>query len=145
MFIFLKKVFPWKCYVYICFRLSFLSFKPSVCWVNCCWGYCFPSFKPLCIQERKSHLSPFQAITCFTFTQLHTITPGSWPLQLQSISGGHSHSTGITLRFTALVKDTWEPFSVSTLTFSHKNLGGICFGNGPVTKSLFHSLHLSHN
>lgn len=52
--------------------------------------------------------------------RIHTITPGSWPLPLQLISAGHSHSPGRLLGFRALVKDTWENSSVSTLVFSHK-------------------------
>lgn len=66
----------------------------------------------------------FKCISAFfhadNLLDIHTITPGSWPLPLQLISAGHSHSPGCILGFRALVKDTREHSSVSTLVFSHK-------------------------
>lgn len=41
------------------------------CWVNDCH-----SFPNLCLSG-ESHLSPFPAVTSFTFTHPHTITSGS--------------------------------------------------------------------
>lgn len=98
----------------------------SLCLVNCSADY-VPTLN-LCL-FMESHVGPFPAITCFTFTQLHTITPGSWPLQQQSISAGHRHSTGSTVKGSVF-------FLFLHSHFSHKALGGICFGNLPVARPL---------